>query len=58
MEDEIDDQETEYVVEQYETQANEMEEIEDESREALMVNAEVAEDSGVHYDDKYEDEDQ
>ena len=58
MEDETDDQETEYVVEQYETQANEMEEIEDESREALMVNAEVAEDSGVHYDDKYEDEDQ
>ncbi len=58
MEDEIDDQETEYVVEQYETQANEMEEIEDESCDALMVNSEVAEDNGVHYDDKYEDENQ
>ena len=58
MEDEIDDQETEYVVEQYETQANEMEEIEDESCDALMVNSKVAEDNGVHYDDKYEDENQ
>ena len=58
MEDEIDNQEMEYVVEQYETQANEMEGIEDESCEALMVNSEVAEDSGVHYEDKYEDEDQ
>jgi hypothetical protein len=58
MEDEIDDQETEYVVEQYETQANEMEETEDESSDALMVNSEVVEDNGVHYDDKYDDENQ
>ena len=58
MEDEIDDQETEYVVEQYETQANEMEEMEDESCDALMVNSEVVEDNGVLYDDKYEDENQ
>jgi hypothetical protein len=58
MEDEIDDQETEYVVEQYETQANEMEETEDESSDALMVNSEVVEDNGIYYDDKYVDENQ
>ena len=58
MEDEIDDQETEYVVQQYETQTNEVEEIEDESGHALMVNSEVAEDDSAHYDDKYDDENQ
>ena len=58
MEDENDDQETEYVVEQYESQTNEMEEIEDESGDALLVNSEVAEDDSAHYDDKYEDENQ
>ncbi len=44
--------------EQYETQANEMEEVEDESCEALMVNSEVVENNVVLYDDKYEEEDQ
>ena len=58
MEDEIDDQETEDVVEQYETQANELEEIEDESSDAFIVNSEIIEDNGVHYDDKYDDENQ
>jgi len=58
MEDETDDQESEYVVEQYETQANELEEVEDESCDALMVNSEIIEDNSVLYDDKYEDEDQ
>ncbi len=56
MEDETDDQESEYVVEQYETQASEPEE--DESSDALMVNSEIIEDNSVLYDDKYEDEDQ
>ena len=56
MEDEIDDQETEYVVGQYESQTNEMEEVEYESCDAMMVNSEVAEDNSAQYDDKYEDE--
>jgi len=56
MEDETDDQESEYVVEQYETQANEPEE--DESSDALIVNSEIIEDNSVLYDDKYGDEDQ
>ena len=58
MEDDTDDQENEYIVEQYETQANEMEEVEDESCDALMVNSGVVEDDIALYDDKYEDEDQ
>jgi hypothetical protein len=58
MEDDTDDQENEYIVEQYETQANELEEVEDESCDALMVNSEIIEDDSVLYDDKYEDEDQ
>ena len=56
MEDETDDQESEYVVEQYETQANEPEE--DENSDALIVNSEIIEDNSVLYDDKYGDEDQ
>ena len=58
MKDETDDQEIEYAVNQYETQANEMEEVEDESCDALMGNSEVVEDNVVLYDDKYEDQDQ
>ena len=45
-------------MEQYETQANEMEEVEDESCDALMVDSEIIEDNSVLYDDKYGDEDQ
>jgi hypothetical protein len=43
MEDETDDQKSEYIVEQYETQAKELEE--DESSDALMVNSEIIEDN-------------
>ena len=58
MEDGIDDQEAEYVVEQYETQAHETEEVEDENCDAFMVNSEGVEENMVLYDDKYEEEDQ
>ncbi len=58
MEDEVDDQETEYVVEQLETQANEMEGTEDENCDVLMVDSNVAEDHSALYDEKYEEEDQ
>ncbi len=56
MEDETNDQESEYVVEQYETQANEPEE--DGISNALIVNSETIEDNSALYDDKYGDEDQ
>ncbi len=58
MEDEVDDQETEYEVEQLKTHANEIKGTEEENCDALMVDSDVVEDHIALYDGKYEDEDQ